>query len=138
MQGPEHETLSEQERALLCQGIQYFRQGDYFAAHDAWEEVWRGLHGRRRLFWQALIQLAVGAHHWQHGNLTGCCSVWHKALEKCNSLGETYASEVPAPLLLLIDVLYECLTAVARGDDPSPLLRHFATAVLSEAWLAFA
>lgn len=114
--------------------MQYFRAGDYFAAHDEWEEVWRELHGRRRLFWQAMIQLAVGMHHWQNKNLKGCRSVWNKALQKCDDLGQTYGTDVPHPLFFLIDVLYTCLLTVESSEDPTPIITEFATSVLSEQW----
>ena len=122
------------EIATLRQGMDYFRAGDYFAAHDAWEEVWRELHGRRRLFWQAMIQLAVGMHHWENENHKGCRSVWNKALQKCDDLGQQYDTDVPPPLFLLIDLLYTCLLAVEHNEDPTPLLAEFGTSVLSEQW----
>ncbi|GIX49538.1 MAG: hypothetical protein KatS3mg131_3749 [Candidatus Tectimicrobiota bacterium] len=128
-------ALTAEDRALLRQGIALLRQGDYFGAHDAWEEVWRHLRGRQRLFWQAMIQLAVGAHHCQHGNLTGCRSVWHKALAKCDALGQQYAHEVPSPLLHLTALLADCLEAVARGEDPLPRVQRFAACELDDAWL---
>ena len=124
-----------QEIASLQQGMAHFRAGDYFEAHDDWEEVWRELSGRRRLFWQAMIQLTVGMHHWENGNLRGCQSVWHKALQKCDDLGQQYEADVPEPLLLLINVLYESLTAVEQGQEPVPYITAFATTDLSDQWL---
>lgn len=70
--------MEAEEIEGLEQGIADFRGGLYFEAHDAWEEVWRELSGRRRLFWQAMIQLAVGTHHWNNGNRRGCQSVWNR------------------------------------------------------------
>jgi hypothetical protein len=124
--------------AGLQQGISDFRRGLYFEAHDAWEEVWRELSGRRRLFWQAMIQLAVGAHHWKNSNRRGCTSLWNKALNKCDMLGQQYGTEVPAPLLCLIAVLYDCLIALEAEQDPLPLIVDFATTTLSDQWVTFA
>ncbi len=126
--------LNPQEIAGLRKGLQFFRVGDYFAAHDAWEDVWRELSGRQRLFWQAMIQLAVGMHHWENGNLRGCRNVWNKALNKCDDLGQTYDLDVPGPLLYLIDLLVECLIAVEQDEDPVPIITEFATSVMSEQW----
>jgi predicted metal-dependent hydrolase len=108
-------SLESQEIAGLREGIAQFRAGEYFEAHDDWEEVWRELSGRRRLFWQAMIQLAVGTHHWENGNQRGCHSVWSKALQKCDDLGQLYDDEVPAPLFHLIRVLDEGLRALEQG-----------------------
>jgi hypothetical protein len=127
-----------QDLANLRQGWEHFRTGDYFAAHDDWEAVWQGLHGRRRLFWQAMIQLAVGSHHWRHGNRKGCLSVWHKALQKCDDLAQLDDTEVPTPLIRMIDLLYECITTVEQGGDPVPILTSFAASARFEQWLTFA
>jgi predicted metal-dependent hydrolase len=129
--------LSTEERAGLQHGLAYFRAGDYFAAHDAWEEVWQGLRGRRRMFWQAMIQLAVGAFHLANGNHKGCQSQWQKALQKCHALQQMYEANAPAPLPLLTELLQTCLMAVAHAEAPWPHLNTFATSVISEAWLAF-
>jgi Domain of unknown function (DUF309) len=131
---PLHEA---EERARLQRGWEHFRAGDYFAAHDAWEEVWQGLRGRRRVFWQAMIHLAVGAFHLTHGNRKGCLSQWQKALQKCDMLQQLYASDVPSPLLLLSEILQTCLTAMANDEAPWPHLNTFATSVQSEMWFAF-
>ena len=67
--------LESAELASLRRGMQHFRAGEYFAAHDDWEEVWQGLRGRQRTFWQAMIQLVVGAYHLRNGNRKGCESL---------------------------------------------------------------
>jgi hypothetical protein len=132
------QTADAEEIAGLQQGIADFRLGLYFEAHDAWEDVWRELSGRRRLFWQAMIQLAVGTHHWNNGNRRGCKSVWSKALNKCDTLGQQCDAEVPVPLLCLIAVLYDCLMALEADQDPLPLIVDFATTTLSDQWATFA
>lgn len=130
-------VVEAEEIAGLQQGVADFRRGLYFEAHDAWEEVWRDLSGRRRVFWQAMIQLAVGTHHWNNGNRRGCQSVWNKALNKCDALGQQYSTEVPAPLLYLMAVLSDCLVALEEEEDPLPLIADFATATLSDQWVNF-
>jgi len=133
-----YRTLLPEEQERLRHGFALLRSGDYFATHDAWEEVWQGLRGRRRLFWQAMIQLAVGAYHLQHGNLKGCQSQWSKALQKCDALRPADATAVPEPLWQLTDVLHTCLTALATGEEPWPHLTAFAASEPSEAWFTFA
>lgn len=85
-----------------------------------------------------MIQLAVGAHHWQNGNLRGCQSVWNKALQKCDDVAQMYEADVPDPLIFLIDLLSECVLTVVQGHDPLPTITDFATSVMSEQWLTFA
>ncbi|MGE3537462.1 MAG: DUF309 domain-containing protein [Candidatus Tectimicrobiota bacterium] len=127
-------AFDTQALASLRQGLAHFRAQDYFAAHDAWEEVWQDLSGRRRMFWQAMIQLVVGAYHWTNGNLRGCRGQWHKAFEKCDGLAQQQQAATPAPVLQLRDLLATLLTCVEHGDRPLPVLDHFAADVMSDAW----
>ena len=120
----------------LRNGLAHFRNADYFAAHDAWEEVWQGLRGRQRLFWQAMIQLAVGAYHYTNGNRRGCLGQWSKALQKCRQLGGLEAEPQP-PAALLAVALEASLQALADGEDPLPGLADFAANTVSEAWFFF-
>lgn len=121
----------------LRQGMQHFRAGDYFAAHDDWEAVWQGLRGRPRTFWQAMIQLVVGAYHFKNGNHKGCNSQWNKALSKCQELTLTYDGNAPQQLSQLAALLRTALAALRHAEDPLPHLTHFANSVLSETWFAF-
>lgn len=129
--------LEADEIERLRQGMQHFRAGDYFAAHDDWEAVWRGLRGRPRTFWQAMIQLVVGAYHFKNGNPKGCQSLWNKALLKCQDLTPTYEDNPPQQLSLLAALLQASLASLHHAEDPLPHLTHFANAVLSEAWFEF-
>ncbi len=129
-------SLEPEEIKNLRRGVHHFRAGDYFATHDDWEAVWQGLRGRPRTFWQAMIQLVVGAYHYQNGNRKGCDSLWRKALQKCEDLTPTY-DDIPEPLTMLTELLQTCLVALHQDDDPLPHITHFAHAVLSDAWFAF-
>jgi hypothetical protein len=130
-------SLEVSDIACLRRGLEHFRAGDYFAAHDDWEEVWQGLRGRRRLFWQAMIQLVVGAYHYTNGNRRGCQRQWHKALSKCDILATDAALPVAAPVQLLGDTLLSLCVALEHDHDPLPMLQSFATSVMSEHWFAF-
>ena len=67
---------------LFWRGVEEFNTRSFFEAHDTWEELWRDTRGDRRLFYQGLIQTAVGFYHLSHGNLRGGCSQLGKALAK--------------------------------------------------------
>jgi predicted metal-dependent hydrolase len=66
----------------FLQGIEEFNRSFFFEAHDLWEEVWMETVGDHRLFYQGLIQSAVGFYHLSNGNLKGACSQFGKALAK--------------------------------------------------------
>ena len=128
--------LQVSDIACLRAGLAHFRAADYFAAHDAWEEAWQGLRGRQRLFWQAMIQLTVGAYHYTNGNGRGCQGQWSKALEKCRRLGD---GDVGPQWLIasLTAILEESLQTVADGKDPLPGIADFAAHTVGEDWFQF-
>lgn len=45
---------------------------DYFECHEILEDEWKkDPRGKRKPYWQGLIQIAVGLYHWRRGNLIG-------------------------------------------------------------------
>lgn len=69
-------------KSLFIQGIEDFNRQLFFEAHDAWEELWMETRGERRLFYQGLIQTAVGFYHLSNANYKGGCSQLGKGLAK--------------------------------------------------------
>ena len=60
-----------------------FNRGEYFLAHELWEEVWREVEDAgRRLFVQGLIQIAAGLHQLQRHRSGPAASLLRKGLEK--------------------------------------------------------
>src|SRR5689334_10194272 len=71
-------------------GINFFNSGRYFEAHEAWEDMWRPAGGPLRLFYQGLVQSAVGMHHLAHGNLNGATAQLMKALAKLDQYPDRF------------------------------------------------
>src|SRR5262245_17599079 len=65
---------------LFLAGLNFFNDGRYFEAHEAWEDLWRQTSGPAKRFYQGLIQAAVGLHHLHHDNRTGARSQLTKSL----------------------------------------------------------
>jgi len=58
-----HPDLSPEERRRLFQeGIDLFNRGEFFLAHEAWEEIWRSTTPEPRELFQGLVQVAAGLH----------------------------------------------------------------------------
>ncbi len=66
----------------LERGRAAFNRGDYFSAHELWEDVWRRVAGDERVFLQGLIQIAAGLHHLQQHRRQPAVSLLRKGLEK--------------------------------------------------------
>jgi predicted metal-dependent hydrolase len=122
----------------LQKGLDFLRHGDFFAAHEEWEIPWREMAGRQRIFWQAMIQLSVGAYHFEKQNRTGCLNLWNKALKRCNQLLENHAGPRLAPVAELREALLLCLEKTAAGEDPRPEIRRFAANTVQPGWFEFA
>jgi predicted metal-dependent hydrolase len=63
---------------LYLEGIACFNRGEYFAAHEVWEDLWSGSSQPARRFYQGLIQAAVALHHATHANPRGAWKLYHR------------------------------------------------------------
>jgi predicted metal-dependent hydrolase len=58
-----HPVLTaEERRSLLRRGLDQLHGGDFFAAHETWEEVWRSTTPEPKTLLQGLIQVAAALH----------------------------------------------------------------------------
>ena len=74
----------------LAEGIRLFNQGNFFEAHEVWEQEWKVAEGKEKVFYQAMIQAAAALLHIQRGNYAGAVSVYLKASEKLASLPDVW------------------------------------------------
>jgi hypothetical protein len=111
-------------------GVRLFNAGDYFEAHEVWEDLWQESAAPERRFYQGLIQAAVGLLHFGNGNLRGAAKLYRSSTEYLRPYQPTY---------LGLDVagftagLTKCFAAVLAADpdlaavafDPAavPLIR---------------
>jgi uncharacterized protein len=65
----------------LGRGVELFNNGEFFAAHEVLEDVWRASRPEDKKFFQGLTQVAVAFHHHSTGNLVGMQSVLRRAIE---------------------------------------------------------
>ena len=77
---------------LLARGIEHFNRGEFFEAHEVWEEAWTPERDPRRRFLQSLIHVAVGSYHATRGNPEGACRQLRKALRKMAAFMPEYES----------------------------------------------
>ena len=70
----------------LKKGVEHFNFGEFFEAHELWEDVWRATPGKyEKLFIQGLIQVAVALHHHSTGNLVGAESLLRRAIRNLDT-----------------------------------------------------
>lgn len=68
-----------------------FNSGEFFKAHEAWEEIWLAAPESEKAFLQGLIQLAAAFHHYSRGNRAGMHSLVAAAFEKLDKFPATFS-----------------------------------------------
>jgi predicted metal-dependent hydrolase len=83
-------ALDAEEQAAFLRGVDEFNRGLYFECHDTLEDLWSGLRGPSRDFFQGLIQVAVTFHHVSNGNAPGAISMIDRALGRFRAYPARY------------------------------------------------
>ena len=102
----------------LEQGRAAFNRGDFFAAHEHWEEAWRALEGAPRVQAQGLIQIAAGLHHLQHGRPRPAARLLAKGLEKLARGDAARLGDLPVDALA--GEVAGLLAELSGGGTPDP------------------
>lgn len=66
----------------LAEGLNCYRNSEFFLAHEHWESVWLTLEDPEKSFLQALIQTAAAFHHLKSGNSEGAASLLRRSLRR--------------------------------------------------------
>lgn len=90
MSRPWYALAEEQEQEAFLKGLEQFNAGDYYAAHDTWEEIWQDLDGRRATFYRVLIQTAVIHVLMQNRQGAGVRAVFRTVKDMLRELPERY------------------------------------------------
>ncbi|MGA9882491.1 MAG: DUF309 domain-containing protein [Candidatus Acidiferrales bacterium] len=96
-------------------GVSLFNSGDFFLAHEVWEEIWMDETEPEKTFLQGMIQAAAAFHHYQRGNLNGAESLLASAATKLRRVSARHEGIAVGPLLA--DVIWWART-LGEGNDP--------------------
>jgi predicted metal-dependent hydrolase len=102
----------------LCRAIHLFNASDWYAAHDAFEELWHQSQGQDRDFLHGLIQISVAEHHLSNGNRRGALLLMAEGL---NHLQKSDPYSVGYDLNPLISDVRERLLQLQGGHTPEDL-----------------
>jgi predicted metal-dependent hydrolase len=105
--------LSEEERLSLEKGMAEFNAGYFFECHDTLEDLWMGIRGPSRDFFQGLIQVAVGFYHLGNGNRGGALTLLRRGLQRLDTYGDRYCG---LELSELRDDLRSWLARIEAGE----------------------
>ena len=121
---PEPE-LSDEDRRLLDRGVAEFNGGLFFECHDTLEDLWSGVRGSSRDFFQGLIQVAVGFYHLENDNRSGAATMFRRALFRLGKYGDRHAGVELSGLRREVQTWLERVEAggpLPQGQDALPKL----------------
>ena len=106
-------ALGEEDRRGLEKGVAEFNAGYFFECHDTLEEVWSGIRGPAREFFQGLIQVSVGFYHFGNANRGGALTMLERGLRRLAKYPDQYCS---LDLLLLRREVTEWRARIEAGE----------------------
>ena len=72
----------EELNNLYINGLKKYGEGDYYQAHEYWEDLWHNKQLNDRIFIQGLIQISASFYKIQCSNLRGAKSLLEKSMNK--------------------------------------------------------
>lgn len=70
---------SPEARPRYDAAVRAFNAGEYFEAHELFEDLWREANGPLKVFYLAMTQSAVALYHAQRRNWHGATTLWRRA-----------------------------------------------------------
>jgi predicted metal-dependent hydrolase len=122
-------ALSLVEDDRYREAVRLFNDREWYAAHDAFEELWHESVGEERGVFQGIIQIAVAEHHLRNGNRRGSLLLMAEGL---NHLQSSLPQELGFDLQALQTIVSQRLAGLQTGqtmdDIPLPVLEPIAPA----------
>jgi predicted metal-dependent hydrolase len=100
--------------------VRWFNEGNFFEAHEVWEEIWTECRDPSRLFYQGLIQAAVCLLHFSKRNTRGARKLYHSSRRYLEQFGPRHQG---LDVVKLLDDMERCCGEVARSEETFPQAR---------------
>ena len=98
--------------AGLERGIDLFNSGEYWDAHEAWEQEWmRDRQGPDGDFYKGLIQVAAGCLHYGRHNRRGAQNKWRSGADYLRPYLPAHFGVRLAPLVATVDEFLAKMTS---------------------------
>jgi hypothetical protein len=106
---------AEEAESKFRRGLEQFNRGEFFEAHETWEEIWLASPEPERTFLQGIIQISAAFHHYSRSNHKGACSLMEAGLKKLEQFPVTHRGcEIEA----LRSSVRTWIEALSSGQDP--------------------
>ena len=96
----------------LQRGIELFNAGEYWEAHEAWEETWMpDRKGPDSGFYKGLIQVAAGCRHYTRHNRRGTVNKWRSGADYLRPYPTIRHGVALGPLIQSVDQMLAAMAA---------------------------
>jgi uncharacterized protein len=99
-------------QGALAEGLRRYQEGEFFAAHEAWESVWLEVQEPEKTFVQGLIQVTAAFYHLQRNNPRGTAQLLRAALGRLDRYPACFGG---ISVVLLCNDIREWLQALEAG-----------------------
>jgi hypothetical protein len=99
-------------------GLDLIRGGEYFAAHEVLEDVWRAAPAGERDFYQGLVHVAVAWYQAGRGNRVGCERQLEKAARRLGPYAPAYEGVDVASVLEQLAAAQAVVESGSLGLSP--------------------
>ena len=107
----------------LARGLACYRNQEFFAAHEHWEDAWNQLADPEKSFVQGLIQVTVSMHHYHNANRAGALSLMQRALPRFERCPEWFSGVDVAGLAAQVRAWLDALESQAHSMPPVPEIK---------------
>jgi predicted metal-dependent hydrolase len=124
--GAPEPVLTPEEGEAFARSIALFNAASFHECHDVLEDVWSGVRGPSRDFFQGLIQVAVAFYHLGRGNRRGAASLFRRGLGRLDRYPERYAGVDLGAFRAVVRDWEEAVAAggALPGNRPAPRLER--------------
>jgi uncharacterized protein len=106
-------------------GLRHFNAGEFFEAHEVWEEVWLAEGEPEKTFLQGIIQIAAAFHHYRRGNTDGTETLLAAGIVKISRFPADHRGLAILELREEAKLWARALGEMQRpGDDKLPRIRR--------------
>lgn len=111
--------------AGLKRGIELFNRGEYWEAHEAWEQEWMpDRNGPDSGFYKGLIQVAAGCLHYTRRNRRGAVNKWRGGAGYLRPYLPAHKGVQLEPLVIAVDGFLEAMGARDWPQLEMPRIRQ--------------
>lgn len=103
-----------QEEKKFQEGVERFNSGQFFEAHESWEEIWLAAPEPDKTFLQGIIQVSAAFHHYRRDNRMGAESLLGEGLRKLDRFPSVHRG---LALGKLREFVRGWLAALVSGDS---------------------